>query len=132
MVPAVPYFGAGNNAPGSRASSAAALMSELIPILRDRQLFYTSSRTSATTVAFDTAHENGVRCAFRNVPFLDDVAEVNAIRKQVELALRGAREKGEAVAIGPPHPATLQALSELLPHAEARGVHLVFSSDLVH
>jgi len=38
----------------------------------------------------------------------------------------------EATAIGHPRPATLQALSEVLPHAEERGVHLVFVSDLVH
>ncbi len=132
MLRAVPYAVGVNNHQGSQATSDPALMSELMPILRDRQLFYIDSRTSATTVAFDTARENGVRCAFRNVPFLDDVPEVTAVRKQLELALRGAREKGEAVAIGHPHPATLQALSELLPHAEARGVQLVFSSDLVH
>lgn len=132
MLQAIPYVVGVNNHQGSQATSDSALMSELMPILRDRQLFYIDSRTSATTVAFDTARENGVRCAFRNVPFLDDVVEVNAVRKQLELALRGAREKGAAVAIGHPHPATLQALSELLPHAEAQGVRLVFASNLVH
>jgi len=132
MLQAVPYAVGVNNHQGSQATSDPGLMSELMPILRDRQLFYIDSRTSATTVAFDTARENGVRCAFRNVPFLDDVAEVDAIRRQLELALRGAREKGEAIAIGHPHRATLQALSELLPHTEAQGVHLVFASNLVH
>ncbi|MGB6898736.1 MAG: divergent polysaccharide deacetylase family protein, partial [Candidatus Acidiferrum sp.] len=74
----------------------------------------------------------GVRSAFRNVPFLDDVAEVSAVRKQLELALRGAKEKGGAIAIGHPHPATLQALSQVLPQAKQRGVQLVYASDLVH
>jgi polysaccharide deacetylase 2 family uncharacterized protein YibQ len=132
MLQAVPYAVGINNHQGSQATSDPALMSELMPILRGRQLFYIDSRTTSATVAFDTAREHGVRCAFRNVPFLDDLAEVNAVRKQLELALRGAHEKGEAVAIGHPHPATLQALSELLPHAEAKGVHLVFASNLVH
>jgi polysaccharide deacetylase 2 family uncharacterized protein YibQ len=54
------------------------------------------------------------------------------VRKQIELALRGAKEKGEAIAIGHPHQATLEALSEVLPQAEARGVRLVYASDLVH
>jgi polysaccharide deacetylase 2 family uncharacterized protein YibQ len=54
------------------------------------------------------------------------------VRKQLDLALRGAKNKGEAIAIGHPHPATLQALSEILPQAETRGVHLVYASDLVH
>jgi polysaccharide deacetylase 2 family uncharacterized protein YibQ len=63
---------------------------------------------------------------------LDDVTEVGAVRKQLQLALRGAREKGEAIAIGHPHPATLEALREVLPQAESEGVHLVFVSELVH
>jgi polysaccharide deacetylase 2 family uncharacterized protein YibQ len=121
-----------NNHQGSQATTDPALMDELMPVLRDRHLFYVDSRTTAATVAYDTAQDFGVRSAFRNVPFLDDVAEVAAVRKQLELALRGAREKGEAVAIGHPHPATLQALREVLPQAQAHGVHLVPVSELVH
>ena len=132
MLQAVPHVVGVNNHQGSRATADPVLMSELMPALRDRQLFYIDSRTTATTVAFDSARENGIPSAFRNVPFLDDIAEVAAIRKQLELALRGARNKGEAVTIGHPHPATLQALSEILPQAETQGVHLVFASDLVH
>jgi hypothetical protein len=121
-----------NNHQGSQATTEAALMDELMPVLRDRNLFYVDSRTTAATVAYDTAQDFGVRSAFRNVPFLDDVAEVAAVRKQLELALRGAREKGEAVAIGHPHSATLQALGEVLPQARAQGVRLVLASELVH
>ena len=121
-----------NNHQGSQATADAALMDALMPVLRDHNLFYVDSRTTAATVAYDTAQDFGVRSAFRNVPFLDDVAEVAAVRKQLELALRGAREKGEAVAIGHPHPATLQALREVLPQAQAQGVRLVLASELVH
>ena len=121
-----------NNHQGSQATADTALMDELMPVLRDRNLFYVDSRTTPATVAYDTAQDFGVRSAFRNVPFLDDVAEVAAVRKQLELALRGAREKGEAVAIGHPHPATLQALREVLPQAQAQGVHLVLASELLH
>jgi polysaccharide deacetylase 2 family uncharacterized protein YibQ len=132
MLQAVPYVVGVNNHQGSQATADPTLMSVLMPVLRDRQLFYIDSRTTATTVAYETARKDGVRSAFRNVPFLDDVAKVAAVRKQLEMALRGARDKGEAVAIGHPHPATLQALSEVLPQAEGQGVQLVFASDLVH
>jgi polysaccharide deacetylase 2 family uncharacterized protein YibQ len=121
-----------NNHQGSQATSDPALMEELMPVLREHQLFYIDSRTTAATVAYNTAESFGVRSAFRNVPFLDDVAEVGAVRKQLALALRGAREKGEAVAIGHPHAATLQALREGLPRTQAQGVRLVFVSELVH
>ena len=121
-----------NNHQGSQATADAALMDELMPVLRDHRLFYVDSRTTAATVAYDTARDFGVRSAFRNVPFLDDVSEVAAIRKQLQSALRGAREKGEAVAIGHPRPAMLQALREILPQAQTQGVHLVPASELAH
>jgi polysaccharide deacetylase 2 family uncharacterized protein YibQ len=128
----VPDAAGVNNHQGSQATADAALMEELMPVLRTHHLFYVDSRTTAATVAYDTAQDFGVRSAFRNVPFLDDVAEVAAVRKQLELALRGAREKGEAVAIGHPHPATLQAMREVLPQAQTQGVRLVPASELVH
>jgi len=121
-----------NNHQGSEATSDPALMRELMPVLRDRHLFYIDSRTTAATVAYETAQRSQVRSAFRNVPFLDDVEEVGAVRKQLELALRGAREKGGAVAIGHPHAATLEALRDVLPKAQQEGVRLAFASELVH
>ncbi len=132
MMQSVPNAAGVNNHQGSQATADAALMEELMPVLQKWNLFYVDSRTTAATVAYDTAQRDGVRSGFRNVPFLDDVAEVPAVHKQLELAFRGAKDKGEAIAIGHPHPATLKALSELLPQAEARGVHLVYASDLVH
>jgi polysaccharide deacetylase 2 family uncharacterized protein YibQ len=132
LLQAFPYISGVNNHQGSQATSDAALMEALMPLLREKHLFYIDSRTTAATVAYDTAHANGVRCAFRNVPFLDDVQEESAIRKQLEIAMRDARKTGEAVAICHPHPATLKALREALPHAAAQGVRLVPASELVH
>jgi polysaccharide deacetylase 2 family uncharacterized protein YibQ len=132
MLHTVPYAAGVNNHQGSLATSNAHLMAELMPVLRKHQLFFIDSRTTAATVAYDAAQSAGVRCASRNVPFLDDVQEVSAVRRQLELALKDAREKGQAIAIGHPHPATLRALAEFLPEAEKSGVALVHPSDLVH
>jgi polysaccharide deacetylase 2 family uncharacterized protein YibQ len=129
---AVPDVAGVNNHQGSQSTTDVALMDELMPVLRDHKLFYIDSRTTAATVAFDAAQRAGVQSAFRNVPFLDDVAEVSAVRKQLLLALQEAGEKGKAIAIGHPHPATLKALQEVLPEAKAQGVRLVFASELVH
>jgi hypothetical protein len=132
LLQAVPDVAGVNNHQGSQSTADAALMDELMPVLRSHNLFYIDSRTTAATVAYDTAQRFGVRSAFRNVPFLDDVAEVGAVRKQLQLALRDALKKGDAIAIGHPHPATLQALREVLPEAKSQGVQLVFVSELVH
>lgn len=120
-----------NNHEGSLATTDQKLMTELMPLLKQRGLFFVDSRTTAATVAYETAEKAGVRCGFRNVPFLDDVQQVAAIEKQLDLAIQGAKEKGAAIAIGHPHVETLQALKEMLPRAQAEGVQLVFVSDLV-
>ena len=132
LLKSVPEVAGVNNHQGSQSTADTRLMQELMPILREHQLFYVDSRTSPATVAFDTARREGVRSGFRNVPFLDDVAEKTAVRKQLQLALRGAKQKGEAIAIGHPHAATLEALHEILPQANAQGVRLVFVSEVVH
>jgi polysaccharide deacetylase 2 family uncharacterized protein YibQ len=132
MLNSVPYAVGVNNHQGSLATSNPRLMAEFMPLLARHKLFFIDSRTTVATVAYDTAQSAGVPCAFRNVPFLDDVPQVTAIRRQLEIAAREAREKGQVIAIGHPHPETLRALSEFLPQAEARGIHLVHASDLVH
>lgn len=131
MLNSVPYAVGVNNHQGSLATSNARLMAEFMPLLASHKLFFIDSRTTTATVAYETARSAGVPCAFRNVPFLDDVAEVTAVRRQLEIAAKDAREKGQAIAIGHPHPETLRALSEFLSQAEARGIYLVHASDLV-
>jgi polysaccharide deacetylase 2 family uncharacterized protein YibQ len=132
LLQAVPDVAGVNNHQGSQSTADAALMDELMPVLREHNLFYVDSRTTAATIAYDTAQRFGVRSAFRNVPFLDDVAEVGAVRKQLQLALRDSRKKGDAIAIGHPHAATLQAMRDVLPEAKLQGVRLVFVSEVVH
>ena len=132
MLEAVPEADGVNNHQGSQATANLALMSALMPVLRDAGVFYVDSRTTAATVAYDTAKQEGVKTGFRNVPFLDDIQNKEAVKRQLEIAIRGAKEKGEAIAIGHPHAATLDALREMLPEAKKQGVRLVFASDVVH
>lgn len=132
MLKDVPTAVGVNNHEGSLATTDPKLMAELMPLLKQRGLYFVDSRTTAATVAFDAAQQAGLRSGFRNVPFLDDVEDVGAIRKQLELAIRGAEEKGAAIAIGHPHKETLEALREMLPQIEDRGVQLVYVSQAVH
>jgi polysaccharide deacetylase 2 family uncharacterized protein YibQ len=129
MLDTVPYATGVNNHEGSLGTADQKLMDELMPLLHQHHLFFIDSRTTAATVAETAAHAAGVAAARRNV-FLDDEQSVPAIRKQFVLAIRDAREKGSALAIGHPHPETLVVLNEMLPEAERRGVRLVFASDL--
>ncbi len=132
MLESVPEADGVNNHQGSQATSNGTLMDELMPVLREAGVFYVDSRTTAGTVAYDTAKRDGVKTAFRNVPFLDDVQNKAAVKRQLQIAIRGAKEKGEAIAIGHPHAVTLEALREMLPEAKKQGVRLVLVSEVVH
>lgn len=131
MLDTVPHAAGVNNHQGSRATSDPALMQALMPVLREHGLFFIDSRTTAATVAFDTAEAAGVRAASRKV-FLDDNPTRDAVLAQLDLAARDALRDGSAIAIGHPHPATIAALADGVPALESRGIRLVFASDLVH
>jgi polysaccharide deacetylase 2 family uncharacterized protein YibQ len=129
MLASVPYATGVNNHQGSRATADAALMAALAHALRARGLFFIDSRTSGASVALDAAQRAGVAAAARSV-FLDDVEEGGAVRHQLDRAERQAREQGWAIAIGHPHGVTLGVLAEALPQIEARGVRLVYASEI--
>src|SRR5262249_54101595 len=129
---AVPAADGVNNHQGSGATADQKLMNDLMRVLKDEGVFYVDSRTTAATVAFDAAKREGVPAAFRNVPFLDDRKEKEAVKQQLRLAIAGARQKGEALAIGHPRPETLAALREMRTAARTSGVELVLVSELVH
>jgi polysaccharide deacetylase 2 family uncharacterized protein YibQ len=131
MLETVPYAAGVNNHQGSRATADPALMLALMPALRQRGLFFVDSRTDAKTVAYAMAEREGVPAASRKV-FLDDIASREAILKQLNLAARDAQRDGFTIAIGHPRAATIAALAEGVPQLEARGIHLVFASELVH
>ena len=131
MLDTVPHVVGVNNHQGSRATSDPALMQALMPLLRERGLFFIDSRTGAKTVAYDTAKLDGVRAASRKV-FLDDIATRGAIVAQLRLAARDAHRDGFTIAIGHPRAETIAALAEEVPELESSGVKLVFASDVVN
>ncbi len=131
MLASVPHASGVNNHQGSRATSDPALMNALMPALRQRGLFFVDSRTTVETVAYASAERDGVPATFRSAQFLDDVETRAAILAQLDRAASDAKRKGWAVTIGHPHAATIAALREGLPRLEARGIHLVFVSDVL-
>jgi polysaccharide deacetylase 2 family uncharacterized protein YibQ len=129
MLETVPHVVGVNNHQGSRATANSALMQALMPLLRERGLFFIDSRTDAKTVAYDMAKRSGIRAASRKV-FLDDTPTRQAIIAQLNLAARDAARDGSAIAIGHPRPSTIAALADEVPKLESRGVRLVFASDV--
>lgn len=119
-----------NNHMGSQLTADIAAMKTLLGYLDHRDLFFLDSLTTRETVVRRAADALGVDVYARDV-FLDDkVGDEGAVKKQLALAERIARETGYAVAIGHPRKETLDVLGPWLTSAPSRGLDLVFVSTL--
>ncbi|MBS0540933.1 MAG: divergent polysaccharide deacetylase family protein [Proteobacteria bacterium] len=112
-----------NNHMGSRFTANKPGMETAMRLFKARGLMFLDSRTTAQTVAEQTAQELGVPTMQRNV-FLDDDEAIDQVRRRLAETEAVARRQGFVVAIGHPHEATLQALAEWLPGLHAKGFAL--------
>ena len=126
----VPHAAGANNHMGSRFTEDARAMAVVMAVLRERGLFFVDSLTTSRSMGADAAAAAGVSLARRDV-FLDNVAEVGAIAKELRQLARKARRNGAAVGICHPYPETLQALRQELPRLAAEGIEFVPVSALV-
>jgi polysaccharide deacetylase 2 family uncharacterized protein YibQ len=127
---AIPHLKGVNNHMGSRLTQEAEPMQWLMTELHLRGLYFVDSRTSAQTKALDIAKSHNVPSLKRDV-FLDDSNEPGAIEHQLHRAINLARERGTAVAIGHPYPATLEILEKIEPLLQKQGVRLAYVSQLL-
>lgn len=123
-IVAVPGATGVNNHMGSRISEDPAAMTAILEVVKRRGLFFLDSRTTSGTVAFDLARRAGIPAARRQV-FLDPEIDREKIRAEVARWVELARRDGAAIAIGHPHPATLDVLAEEIPRARATGIEFV-------
>lgn len=120
-----------NNHMGSLLTRHPGHMQWLMGELKRRgNLFFIDSRTTARTVALQLAQENQVPALGRDV-FLDDDPSPAAIKHEFQRLIKLARQRGHAVAIGHPHPSTLNLLERELPTLETLGVQLIPISALI-
>jgi polysaccharide deacetylase 2 family uncharacterized protein YibQ len=113
-----------NNHMGSVLSADEPAMRTILGVLAQHNLFFLDSRTSAQSVGYKVAVELGIPAAQRQV-FLDDDPSPEAIGAQFDRFLNLARTKGAAIAIGHPHPTTLEVLKSRVPQAREQGVTFV-------
>ena len=119
-----------NNHMGSEYTEHGEKMRVVLEELKSRGLFFIDSVTTAGTTGLRLAREMGVRSERRNV-FLDNEQNEAYILGQLNQAVRVARRTGAGIAICHPHPATIRALTALLPGLEQQGITLVPASRLV-
>ena len=126
----IPGFSGINNHEGSRFTADRDALVPVIEHLAERHVFFLDSRTAPVTQVVTLARAFGVRSAGRDV-FLDDTVSPDAIATQLSRAEVIAREQGVVIAIGHPHPETMDALARWTAQAASRGYELVTASDAI-
>lgn len=118
-----------NNHMGSRLTEMSSAMLPVMRALKPHNYYFVDSRTSAESVAYRVARQQGLSAAKRDV-FLDNDQNPMAIAQQLEKAVKLAEKNGAALAIGHPYTNTLAVLAAQLPSLAGR-VQLVPSSHYV-
>ena len=119
-----------NNHMGSRLTKDKDAMQRLMSHLKGKDLFFIDSKTIGSSVAADTARDNGIPYAVRDV-FIDHEISMEFLRSSLKKLEDVANRNGYAIAIGHPHKETIAALKEWLPTLEGKGLTLVPASKLI-
>jgi hypothetical protein len=129
----VPHAVGANIHMGSRASSNKSVMSAVLGVLKEKNMFFVDSRTTRHPIGKEVADEQGVLCYDRDV-FLDGKQPKSFVVRRLRQAGDIALKKGFAVAIG--HAGieggdvTAEAITEIIPEFEEKNIQLVFVSEL--
>ena len=128
---AVPHVIGVNGHRGSLLTRHPGHMQWLMEEIRQRgDLFFIDSYTHHGSVALQIARENGVAAIKRDV-FLDPDRAPETVAREFERMKQLARKRGHVVAIGHPHPETLDLLERQLPKLADEGFELVSVTELL-
>ncbi len=119
-----------NNHMGSGVSAEREAITSVLEVLAEEDLYYVDSRTGLDSLGYSVARHLGLPRAERQV-FLDTDRDPEKIREQFARLLRVAAERGDAIAIGHPHPETLEVLAAELGPAREKGFDFVTASQLL-
>jgi polysaccharide deacetylase 2 family uncharacterized protein YibQ len=108
-IAAVPHAIGVNNHMGSSFTENRAAMQACLALLKEHNLFFLDSLTSARSLGFSMAKAMGLRTAQRDI-FIDNSQDPQQVMKQLDALINLARKRGSAIGIGHPHQATLDAL----------------------
>ena len=127
---AVPGIKGVNNHMGSKMTAESTQIYQIFSILKQQDLYFVDSRSTAQTVCRPSARLFQLPFAERDV-FIDHKHSPEFIRKQIRSLIRIAKKNGQAVGIIHPSKTSLRILQEMLPTLE-KEVELVPASQLVH
>ncbi len=111
-----------NNHMGSHLTQIDYFMRPIMDGIRayNPDLYFLDSRTSPKSIAYTEAINSGLSSMRRDVFLDNDHTNPESIHLQYQIWLQKARIQGHAIAIGHPHPATIDYLSKSIPGASNR------------
>ena len=126
----VPHARGINNHMGSKATADKRVMRLVLSELKDHNLLFLDSRTTASSVAYQLAVDMDLR-AFKRDLFIDEITDAQTIQRKLWELAAIAAESGQAIGMGHNRRETLIALLTALPQLERRGFRFVPTSRLL-
>jgi hypothetical protein len=127
---AVPFARGVNNHMGSRFMQDGKKLRVLFGKLRERDLYFIDSLTTASSRAAEVADETAVPFASREV-FIDHAVDRDIVFRNLEGLLKKQGRRQSFLVIGHPYPETIQALKTYLPRLRSAGVEVIPLSRLI-
>ncbi len=128
---AIPNMIGINNHMGSKLTTKPKIMKWVMEQVKQHPFYFVDSRTSANSVAAQTAEEYQIPNLTRDV-FLDHKQTRKFVQKQFLKLIEIAKVKGTAIAIAHPHKVTVDYLSWALPKLDEKGIRLATVSAIWH
>jgi uncharacterized protein len=119
-----------NNHMGSKITENRDLMEIILRQIKQNELFFIDSRTTANSIAFKVAQELNIPSAKRDV-FIDTENNRETIKARVWELAEIAEKRGYAVGIGHCSKLTLEVLKTEIPKIQKRGFRFVKVSKIV-
>ncbi|SET86270.1 divergent polysaccharide deacetylase family protein [Thalassotalea agarivorans] len=126
----IPFAKGINNHMGSYLTTLHEPMMSTMKYLRERNAFFLDSVTTNESKALSAAKAHGVPTLSRHI-FLDNNLTEEYIAGQFQLVIEAAQKRKHVIAIGHPHPKTVEVLTKLIPTLEQHDIHLVPLSKLL-
>lgn len=125
----IPFAIGINNHMGSYLTQLYRPMTWTMTFLKQHQLLFLDSKTSALSQAKQAAMDIGVPVKSRQV-FLDNELSEQYISQQFNQLIAIAKKQQAAIAIAHPHPETVSILNKLIPTLKSHNIELVPLSQL--
>ncbi|WP_408955727.1 divergent polysaccharide deacetylase family protein [Natroniella sp. ANB-PHB2] len=119
-----------NNHMGSKGTEDPKIMEEVMKVLKEEGLYFIDSSTSSQSVGAKKAREAGILTA-ENYLFIDNVDEQEAVEEMLLMLADVALKRGKLVTIGHVRTNTANAIKEVIPILEKKGIKLVYASQIV-